>query len=80
MNIQCEHNLCKFEMDHNTKQPKDIYCVKGEITVDHRTVTRSFKKFCLGWKNLDNQARSDRPKAMDSEAVLQARGKSYDEH
>ena len=39
---------------------------KDEGSVDHSTVTRWFKKFHSGCKNLDDQARSDRPKIMDS--------------
>ena len=48
---------------------KNIHCLKGE---DHITVTRWLKKFCSGYKNLDNQARSSSPKSMDSEAMLEA--------
>ena len=54
------------------KVTKIICCVKSEGTVDHSTVTRLFKKFCSGCKNLDNQVRSDKPKTMDIEAVLKA--------
>ena len=36
------------------------------------TVNGWFKKFCLGCKKLDNQARSGWSKTVDSEAVLQA--------
>ena len=58
------------------KQPK-IDCVKEEDTIDHSTVTKSLKKkfffFCLGCKNLDNQARSCRFKTMDSKAMLQVK-------
>ena len=35
---------------------KNICCAKGNGTVDHNTITRWFKKFCLACKNLDNQA------------------------
>ena len=49
-------------------QPKTLVAEK----VDHSTVTRRFKKFHSGFKNLYNQARSDRPKNMDSKAMLQA--------
>ena len=45
---------------------KNICCMKGEGTVDRNTVTRRFKKFCSGCKNLDNQARSSWPKTGGS--------------
>ena len=36
---------------------KNISCTKGEDAVDQSTVTRWFKKFCLGCKSLIDQAR-----------------------
>ena len=36
--------------------------------VDHCRVTRKFKKFYLGCKTFDDQARSGRPKTVDYEA------------
>ena len=54
------------------KKIKNICCAKGEGIVNSSTVTRWFEKFWLGCKNLDNQARSDRPKTVDSKAILQA--------
>ena len=55
--------LYKFELGHNTmKATKNISCAKSEGTIDNNTVTRWFKKFCSGYKNLDDQAWSDRPK------------------
>ena len=65
--------LFKFKLSHNTiAATKNICCDKREGTVDHSTVTRWFKKYCLGCKNLDNQARLVRPQTMDSKAVLLA--------
>ena len=59
--------LCKFELPHNGMEAtKNIRCVK----VDHSTVTRWFKKFHSGRKNLSDQTRSGRPKIMNSEAML----------
>ena len=52
------------------KPPKIIYHAKGEVAVDHSTVTRWLNKFQLGCKNLDGQVVS--PKTMNSEAILQA--------
>ena len=53
---------------------KNLCCVKGEGAVNHNTVTGWLKKFCSGYKNLNDQARSGRPKTVDSETTL--RGKS----
>ena len=65
--------IYKFELGHNTvKATKNICCVKDEGTVDYNTVTKWMKKFCSVQRNLNNQATSDRPKTMDSEAILQA--------
>ena len=52
-------------------EPKYICCVKDEGAVDHRIVTRWFKKFCLGYKNVDHQASSGKPKTRDSNLMLQ---------
>ena len=56
----------KFVMSYKTaKVTKNICCTKSESTVDHNTVTKWLKKFCLGHKNLNNQVRSGRPKIID---------------
>ena len=52
------------------KLPKGF--VVCETKVDHSTVSRWLKKFCSGCMNLNDQAKSGRPKTMDSESVLQA--------
>ena len=39
---------------------KTICCMKDESAVDHRTVTRCLKKFCLGCKYLNNLAKPGR--------------------
>ena len=77
MNMQCrliqELMLNEFKLVHNAAEAtKNICCVKGEGTVDYNTVTRWFKKFCLGYKNCNDQVRLGRPKTMDSEDLLQA--------
>ena len=65
--------LYEFELGHDTVEViRNASSVKGQVTVDHKTVIRWFKKFCSCCKNLDDQAMSVRPKAMDSEAVLKA--------
>ena len=62
-----------FKFDHDTVEAtKTICCGKGEESFDHSQLTRWFNKFCLDCKNLDNQARLDRPRTKDSETVLQA--------
>ena len=75
MNMQCicilKLRLYEFELSHNAAEStKIIYCVKGESTIDHSIINRCFKKFCLGGKNIDDQARSNRPKTVNSEAML----------
>ena len=50
---------------------KNICCAKG--TVDYWRVTRYFEKFCSGYKNMDDQRKSGRPKTVDSKTMLQAR-------
>ena len=76
MNIQCsliqEHMLYQFELGDNATETTENICVKGEGSVDYIIVTRSFKKFCSGCKNLDNKTSSSRLKTMKSEAMLQA--------
>ena len=52
------------------KQPKSFVVQKVKGAVDYSTVTRWFKKFPLDCKNLEDQAKSSRPKSMDS--MLQA--------
>ena len=64
--------LYEFELSHNAAEAtKNIFCEKSEGAVDYSTVSRWFKKFWLGYKNLNNQARSGRLKTVDSETILQ---------
>ena len=52
---------------------KNISChAKGKCAVDHSTVTKWFKKFCICCKKLNDHTRSGRPKSVDSEVRLQA--------
>ena len=61
----------KFKLAHNaTEAAKNIYCVEIKATIDHSTINRWFKKFCSGYKNLDNQTRSGSPKTKNSKAML----------
>ena len=41
-----------FKLGHNMEAAKNICC---DATIDHNTVTICFKKFHLGFKNLDDQ-------------------------
>ena len=43
--------LYELKLGHNAvRTTKNIYCAKGEGIVDHSTVTKWLKKFCLvGW-------------------------------
>ena len=54
------------------KATKNIHCMKGKGTIDYSTVTKWFKKFCLGCKNLDDQAKSGKPKTVNFKAMLKA--------
>ena len=55
---QTKFTTYEFELGHNaTEANKNICCTKGEGAVDHSTVTRLFKKFHSGGKNLNNQAK-----------------------
>ena len=63
--------LYKFKQAHNTaKATKNTQFEKGESAINNGTVTRSVKKFHLGCK-FNNQAKSSRPKNMDSKTLLQ---------
>ena len=77
MNVQCsliwELILYNFQQGYNTaRATKNICYMKSEWVVDYKTVTRWLKKFCLGCKKHDNQAKSGRPKIIDSEVVCQS--------
>ena len=51
-------------------------CMKAESTVDISSVNEWFKKFHLGYKNLDDQEKSGKTKTIDSKAVIEA-NKAY---
>ena len=77
MNMQCsliwELVFYGFELGHKTvEEANNISCTKVEGMVDHNTVIRWFRKFCLSHKNLNDKTRSGGPKCMNSDAVLQA--------
>ena len=58
------------------KATKNICCAKSEGAADHSTITKWFKKFHLEHKNLNNQARLDSLKSMNSKAMLQTQNVS----
>ena len=63
--------LRKFKLGHNTeKATKNICCTKDEGTADQSTVSRWFKKFHSGCKNINDQAKSGRLRSMDSGAMF----------
>ena len=65
--------LYKFKLGYNdTETTKNICCAKGGGAVDTSAATGWIKKFCSDCKNLDDWARSGRPKIADSEAMVQA--------
>ena len=49
----------EFEYGYNATEATKNLCAKGDGKVDHSTVNRELKKFCLGCKNLSDLARSD---------------------
>ena len=61
--------LYKLKLSHNTTEETKNICF---VKVNSSLVTRWFKKFSLVCKNLNNQAKSNRFKTMDSEIVFQA--------
>ena len=68
-----ELTVYKFELGDNdtkAKKEKKIVVLKGKSAVDHRAVTRLFKKFRSNLKD-DDQALSVWSKTVDNEAVLQ---------
>ena len=74
MNVQhsliWEFMFYKFKLGQNNthKQPKTFVEQKAKVQL----ITRWLKKFCLAWKNIDDQVVLDRLKTIDSEAMLQA--------
>ena len=64
-NVLCsliwEVKLYRFEQGDNIAETtKNICYTKIDSVIDHNTVTRWFKRFCLCCKNLGNKARSDK--------------------
>ena len=57
--------LYELNEGHDTTETtKNICCAKDEGAVDPSRVTGWFKKFCLGFKNLNDQAKTGRPKTV----------------
>ena len=74
INMQCSPiqklMLYKYKLAHNaTETTKNICCSK---ILDLSTITRWFNKFHSSCKNLNDQARSSRPRIIDFKAKLQA--------
>ena len=68
-----ESMLYKLELSHNTTEAtKNICYVKGKTQL--MTITKKFKKFHWGCKNLDDLARLGRPKIMGLKAIHYASG------
>ena len=64
--------LYNFKLDYYVAEAtKNISRKKCEDAVDHKTVSRCFKKFCSDCKSLNNQTRSGKHKTIDSKAMLQ---------
>ena len=59
--------LYEFEPDYKAVEAiKNIYCPKREDAVDHSRVTRWFKKFHSGYKNINDQTRTDKSKTVNA--------------
>ena len=71
LNVPCRLGNLGFMSSNIMITTKNICCTKGVGTVDHSSVSRYLKKFCLCCKNFDDQARSGRFKTVDSEAEFQ---------
>ena len=68
-NLICRLILYESKLGHNTiKTTKNICCLKGEGTVDHRAVTRWFKKLCSRCNNINN-ARQDNSKGLNYKSI-----------
>ena len=63
--------LYEIELGHKAAEAS-IYGTKSNGAIDHSTVTRWFKRFYSGCKDLNHQIRLSRPKSMDSVAMFQA--------
>ena len=63
--------LYEFGLNLNDTEVMKNICIKSEDAVDHSTVIRRLKKFCLGSKNPNIQRESDKPKIPVSKAMLQ---------
>ena len=64
--------LYEFKVSHKTvEETKNICCMKAEEAVEHSTINKWLKIFCLGWEKLNDQRRLGRPKTMHSDDVLQ---------
>ena len=65
--------LYELKIGHSTaKAIRNICWAKSKSVIDHSLGTRWLKKFRYGCKDVDNQAKSARQKAVDSEALLDA--------
>ena len=70
MNVQLgliwEFILHEFKLGYNALDAtKNICSVKGKDTVHYSMVTRLLKKFCMGYKYFEGQARSDKQKHLE---------------
>ena len=59
-----------FELGNKAAEAIKNICVKSKESDDHTVVIRWFKKFRSSVKNLENKARSDKPKSANSKTVV----------
>ena len=64
--------LYEFELGHYSEEGRKIICYgKDESAVDQSKVSRWLKKYCPACKNFPHQARSSRPKSVESKTMFQ---------
>ena len=76
MNVTCSLIpillLNEFKLDYNTMEATKKHSLgESEGAVDHCTLNSWLKKFCLEFKNFEDQARSNMSKTMHSKVVVQ---------
>ena len=69
-NILQKFVLYKFKWPLRRESDPKICCAKGKGTFDLSTITKWLKKFFSGCKNIDNRAKSGKPKSKNSKAVF----------
>ena len=84
MDVHCSQVWELKYMNLNWDATKNICCAEGESAVNHCTVTRGFKTFCSGCKNLEYQVRSGMSKTgfrvCSCNSLRQIQQVTFEEH